>query len=85
MRFGRWTVIGQADQVRQVEPDGSADATAEMSHTCRAFDLRNGKTKSCGCLKKGLTSKDHVVAHQRRIRELLLLEEPQELVERLAG
>ncbi|MBR5460641.1 MAG: hypothetical protein IKV53_07195 [Clostridia bacterium] len=54
-KFGRWTVIGPAPCPKTTkfkEPHWLCKCSCGESKIVRGSNLRNGRTQSCGCLKK---------------------------------
>ena len=57
MRFGRLTVIEQAGSDRWGKPQFKCLCDCGKVIQTLAASLRNGATKSCGCLQKEIVSK----------------------------
>src|SRR6516165_2533471 len=51
MRFGRLTVIGRAKSTSPKNPQWECRCNCGGTSQPRVSDLRNGRAKSCGCLK----------------------------------
>ena len=50
--FGRWTVISQAPASNHREIMWNCICSCRVQKTIRGFTLKNGMSKSCGCLQK---------------------------------
>lgn len=54
-RFGRWTVIGNAEPSRTGLPRWECRCDCGVTRNVRRAHLRNGASQSCGCLKRELS------------------------------
>lgn len=54
--FGRWTVLGRAANSKGGKTRFNCQCTCGQHKTVIGLHLRNGQTKSCGCLQRELAS-----------------------------
>lgn len=61
-QFGRWTVISKADINRKF-PHWNCRCQCGTERAVQQANLRNGTSKSCGCLSKEISSGPHKHGH----------------------
>lgn len=83
-RFGRWTVLYRVDSI--VEPSGRKATVWRCRCNCgneqdvRASSLKNGSSKSCGCLKADVLTKTRDLKNERFGRWLVLDRAPDKII-----
>lgn len=75
-RFSRWLVLKEADKNKQGKIMWKCLCDCGTVRNVRMSDLRNGKSKSCGCLKRERAFETHRIdLTGQRFSRLLVLEE----------
>ena len=69
-RFGRWVVLSRSENNKNGHPRWIVRCNCGASHVVRSELLRNGRSKSCGCLRDELareasTKHGHAINDQR--------------------
>ena len=61
--FGRWTVLERATNGKEKKPRWLCQCSCGTIRTVTGYGLRDGSSKSCGCLAKEVSSSRHGINH----------------------
>lgn len=67
-RFGRWVVLMRAENTITNRSKWLCKCDCGNIKTVKLHDLRNGRSKSCGCLRKEITRKQFSTHHKTNTR-----------------